>query len=184
MIKKKCIGLTGRMGCGKGEAAEFLKEKGYRYISLSDIVREEVARRGKEINRAEMMDVGNSLRESGGAGVLGRLVREKITASVREKWVIDGIRNPSEVEELRKIDSFFLLGVDAHIEVLLNRMKSRGRGTDLADEAELKKRLDREWGIGEPEGGQQVGKCMGMADVTITNNKDLTDLKTALLELL
>ncbi|MFC2155923.1 hypothetical protein ACFLRB_05490 [Acidobacteriota bacterium] len=59
------------MVSGKGEVAEFLKKKGYRYISLSDIVREEVARLSREVTRTEMQDIGNRLRNSGGAGVLG-----------------------------------------------------------------------------------------------------------------
>jgi dephospho-CoA kinase len=164
------------MASGKGEVAAFFKQEGYRYISLSDIVREEVARLGKDVTRAEMQDIGNSLRTSGGAGVLGKRVREKIDPAGPQKWIIDGIRNPAEVIELRKIDSFYLIGIDTGIDIIISRIKSRNRDTDNAEKAELKKRLDREWGIGEPEDGQQVGKCLEMADFTIHNDSSLKKL--------
>ncbi len=184
MNRKWCIGLTGRMASGKGEVAEFLKKKGYRYISLSDIVREEVVRLGRKVTRAEMQDIGNSLRKYGGAGVLGTRVREKIEASAREKWVIDGIRNPAEVYELKKLESFNLIGIDTGIDIIISRIKSRNRDTDKATDSELKKRLDREWGIEEPEDGQQVGKCMKIADFFIYNDRSLPELRVEILKIL
>jgi len=178
------IGLTGRMGSGKGEVAKILKKQDFTYISLSDIVREEVARRGKEVNRAEMQDIGNSLRNAGGAGVLGKMVREKVTGSNQNKWVIDGIRNPAEVEELRKMPGFTLVAIDSPVESILTRLESRSRQTDLAGKEELKKRLDREWGIGEPPEGQRVGPCMELADVTIVNRQGLKELRKAVFNFL
>ncbi|MFC2155924.1 hypothetical protein ACFLRB_05495 [Acidobacteriota bacterium] len=67
--------------------------------------------------------------------------------------MIDGIRNPAEVYELRKLSFFYLIGIDAGIDIIISRMKTRNRDTDKAKDAELKKRFDREWGIGEPEDG-------------------------------
>ncbi len=184
MKHKLCIGLTGRMGSGKGEAAAILLEYGFNYISLSDIVREEVDRRDKMVDRSRMQDIGNSMRKAGGAGILGKRVREKITASSQEKWVIDGIRNPAEISELRKMDDFYLLGIEARLPIILSRLKSRKRDDDKAGDADLKKRLDREWGIGEPAEGQQVGKCMSLADFTITNEKTLPYLRREILWLI
>lgn len=178
------IGLTGRMGSGKGEVVKFLEQAGYRYISLSDIVREEMARAKKELDRSQMQDFANNLRKTSGAGILGRRVREKIEASGHGCWVIDGIRNPAEVMELRKLAGFFLVGIDARTEIILARLRSRRRSTDHADEAELKKRLSREWGVGEPDDGQQVGRCMAMADFTIDNDESLDELQEATKRLL
>ncbi|MCP4153391.1 MAG: AAA family ATPase [bacterium] len=177
MTKRICIGLTGRMGSGKGEAVKILEAMDFKYISLSDIVREEIAKLGRDVSRAETQDIGNRLRKEGGAGVLGKRVREKIEATSIEKWVVDGVRHPIEVSELKKINGFLLMGIKAEIQLLIDRMKKRKRSTDSTDEKELKKRLDREWGIGEPEDGQHVGKCMAIADVTIENNTSLDELK-------
>jgi dephospho-CoA kinase len=183
-MKHTCIGLTGRMGSGKGEVIKILEPMGFKYISLSDMVREEIAKLGRDVSRSETQDIGNRMRREGGAGVLGIRVREKIIASTNQKWVIDGIRNPAEVAQLRKLDTFFLLGVDIDKDILLERIKNRNHSYDNGDDKELEKRLDREWGIGEPEDGQQVGKCMDITDITIYNNSSLDDLRTGIIEAL
>ena len=188
MKTKNCIGLTGRMGSGKGEVVKILEKMSFKYISLSDMVREEIAGRmppGREVSRRETQDVGNRLRKEGGAGILGKRVRQKIESMDDiERWVIDGIRNPAEVMELRRLHGFYLLGIQAPISTLLNRIKSRKRGTDLDDDDALLNHMEREWGNGEPQDGQQVGKCMEMADYIIENVNTLDDLKTDILKVL
>ncbi len=180
MSSKLRLGLTGRMGSGKGEFVRLLEERGFRYASLSDMVRAEAARLGRPVSRAEMQDIGNRLRRDGGAGVLGRRVRELVEAAAEDRWVIDGIRNPAEVEELRRLEGFVLLGIDADIDVILQRMRRRGRDTDRSSEDELRQRLAREWGDGEPEGGQRVGACLRLADHVIRNDGTLGELEAAL----
>jgi dephospho-CoA kinase len=175
-----CIGLTGRMASGKGEAVRILGGYGFQYVSLSDIVRREAAKVDPVVSRSRMQDIGNRLRAAGGAGVLGRMVREMILAAPGERWVIDGIRNPAEVRELKKIGAFFLIGIDCDIPTILARMKERGRATDAVSEGELRAGLEREWGLGEPEGGQQVGPTLAQADFTVANDGTLADLKTRL----
>lgn len=171
------------MASGKGEVANILADRAFSYISLSDIVREEAGKQsrsgdnGDGISREQMQDLGNRLRAEGGAGVLARIVVEKIQSSPPGRWIIDGIRNPAEVDHLRTLRPFYLIGVRALRETILLRMKHRGRGTDIADTGELEKRLDREWGGDEPEDGQQVGRCMHMTDFIVENNHTINDLK-------
>ncbi|MCJ7524218.1 MAG: dephospho-CoA kinase [Candidatus Aminicenantes bacterium] len=181
---KLCIGLTGRMASGKGEVVRILNGYGFHYISLSDIVRSEAAKVDPRVNRSQMQDIGNRLRREGGAGVLGRMVRERIAAAAEKRWVIDGIRNPAEVLELKKLDVFFLIGIESSMQNIMARLKDRGRVTDLAAEKELWASLEREWGIGEPAGGQQVGPCLSMADFIVANNGTLAEFKTRLDEVL
>ena len=59
MKGKLCIGLTGRMASGKGEAIRVLNHYGFHEISLSDIVRDEARKAGKEITRSQMQDIGD-----------------------------------------------------------------------------------------------------------------------------
>ncbi len=172
------IGLTGSMASGKGELARFLKGLNFSYISLSDMVREAASQKGqKNISRQDMQNIGNQLRQQGGPGILAKRVREKINSTKKKTWIIDGIRNPEEVVELKKLPHFYLIGVKSDLEVLLKRLNSRNRETDQAQPSELKQVLRREWGNGEPAGGQQVGQCMEMADFTIENNGSLIELK-------
>ncbi len=183
-MEKNHIGLTGMMASGKGEVVKILKNLGYKYISLSDIVREEVVATGKQISRSEMQDIGNKLREKGGPGILGKMIFEKISALHPEKWVIDGIRNPHEVTELRKLEPFSLIAVSAKRELIVKRLIDRMRDTDLADHDQLNKRLDREWGEGEPEDGQQVGKCFKISDYLLDNNGNIGELKNKVIKII
>ena len=153
------LGLTGRMGSGKGEIISMLtQEFDFCDISLSDIVREEAAKTNREINRLTMQDIGNRLRKKEGAGVLGKRIYQKISRSNKEKWIIDGIRNPAEITELKKLQKFYLIGITTDLDILIGRIQNRRRQTDMADREEINNRLEREWGKNEPAEGQQVGK--------------------------
>jgi pantetheine-phosphate adenylyltransferase len=154
------------MASGKGELARFLKRLNFSYISLSDMVRETANQKGqKNISRQDMQNIGNQLRQQGGPGILAKRVREKINSTKKKTWIIDGIRNPEEVVELKKLPHFYLIGVKSDLEVLLKRLNSRNRETDQAQPSELKQVLRREWGNGEPAGGQQVGQSNGHIDI-------------------
>jgi len=171
------IGLTGRMGSGKGEIVRILEVLNFSHITLSSMIREEAKKRGVSDERESLMEVGNSMRSTFGAGVLALKSLEKIMVSDTENWVIDGIRNPAEIIELRKGNNVFIIGVDPDLEIIIERILSRGRSGDAVYRDQIIAKMDREWGKGEPVDGQQVGKCMEMVDKTICNNGTLEDLK-------
>ena len=173
----KYIGLTGYMGSGKGELVKLLKKRGYRQISLSDAVREEATKRGLEHSRENLQRVGNELRGDGGAGVLGTKIFDAIKREADENWVIDGIRNPSEYEELKKLPDFKMVGVNAAPKTLIERLKERSREGSVMTEDSIQARLAKERGEGEPPEGQQVKKCLDEADFLILNEGTLDDLE-------
>lgn len=164
------IGLTGPNGSGKGEAAQYLKDKGLAYFSLSDVVREEASQRGLEPSRDNLIKIGNDLRSKLGAGILAKRIREKIAGDA----VVDSIRNPSEIKELRKEEDFFLLGIDAPISIRFKRSLERGRIGDGATLEEFQKREEMENSADVSH--QQLGKCMNMADLVILNDGDIRAL--------
>lgn len=171
------IGLTGPMGSGKGEIGKILEPKGFKYISLSDMVRKEATQRGVLNERPKLQDLGNEMRQAEGAGVLGKRVREEILQSGENLWVIDGVRNPAEIVELRQLPEFRLVGVTAERDVLVQRVLSRQDTGDSQSEVEIMDQLEREHGRGEPEDGQQVAKCIDQADFLILNEGTLVDLQ-------
>jgi len=192
------IGLTGSMGCGKGEIVKILQKEDFLYITLSMMVREEARKRGIEEEREKLMEVGNSMRREEGSGVLARRAVAKILASGHDKWVIDGIRNPAEIDELRKINAgrekadfvgvvdgkdfrAFIVGVNTEMELLISRILSRTREGDAKTRDEIIRKIDRELGVGEPEDGQQVAKCLQKVDVMIDNNGTLEELSNGFL---
>src|SRR3989338_1290539 len=114
MTCKMIIGLTGANASGKGEAAGYLKSKGFEYYSLSDILREEAKARGIELSRENLIKLGNELRTKNRPSILADLVIKNIKA--KGNYVIDSIRNPFEVKALRKLSGFILIGIDAPVE--------------------------------------------------------------------
>lgn len=174
------IGLTGPMGCGKGEIVKILEDKGFKYIRLSSMVREEARRQGLPETREMLQDIGNKMRNEGGVGVLATKALSKIKQDGGD-FVVDGIRNPGEIDALRAGPDVHILGVKASRDILVDRIVGRGREGDAAEREEIFMKLDREWGVGEPEDGQQVGKCMDMVDETLVNEGTLEDLEEAFL---
>jgi len=49
------------------------------------------------------------MRKEGGAGILAKRALETIKNSDHDKWVVDGIRNPAEVDELKMEKTLVLL---------------------------------------------------------------------------
>jgi len=171
------IALTGYMGSGKGVVSDMLKERGYKYISLSDMVREEATARGLEHTRENLQNVGNELRSQHGAGVLGMKVREAVEREPDIKWVIDGIRNPACIEELKELLGLKVVGVSANDELLVDRMLARRREGLSITRDDMYARLKREKGEGEPVDGQQVRKCLDNVDYFMLNEGTLEDLE-------
>jgi dCMP deaminase len=160
------IGLTGRNGAGKGEVARYLEKKSFYYFSLSDVIREEIRMRGAEPTRERLIAVGNELRQRFGAHILA----ERILAKVEDDkhYIIDSIRNPSEVETFRSAKHFRLIRVEAPAEIRFQRILARRRESDpqtIDEFVELENR--------EAEGddtSQNLVRVELMADHTLTND--------------
>ena len=166
------IGITGTNAAGKGEAAKYLIEHHeFQSYSLSDVLREELATVGAEASRENLIEKGNRLREDEGPGVLARRIVDRIQRIpnyVTANIVIDSIRNPSEVEELRKLPGFYLVVIDAPVEVRFERERARGRvgaAASLEQFIELEN-LERST---DPH-KQQLDTVMKMADRQISNH--------------
>lgn len=171
------IGLTGYLATGKGVVADILKEKGFKYASLSDTVREEATNQGLEHTRENLIKVGNELRKEHGAGYFARKIAEKVVEEKETNWVIDGIRNPLESKELQKLNDFYLIGISSSPETIIKRVLSRKRDGDSMMEEKIREKLDIEKGKGQPADGQQVAKCIDISDYLIVNEGSVDDLK-------
>lgn len=164
------LGLTGRIASGKEEVAEYFIKKDFIPFSLSEEVRKEARRRGIEITRSNLQDLGNVLRAEQGLGVLVRRVREEFQEEY--DFVVGGIRNTGEISELKKFDRFKLISLDAPVKVRYKRILSRKNQGDGKTYEEFLKADQRDFGE-NIESGQQVEKCMEMADFKIINDSSL-----------
>ncbi len=169
------------MGCGKGEIVKLLQAKGFDYVTLSSMVRTEAKQRGIEETRENLMMVGNGMRKIGGAGILAKKALQMIKDSANQNWVVDGIRNPVEILELRKQKDTLIVAIEVDKNLLVKRILSRARANDPVSKEEVLKKIDRELGLNEPEDGQQVAKCIKMADIVVSNNGTLEEFKNSFL---
>jgi dCMP deaminase len=164
------IGLTGSLAAGKGVVSEYLKKKGFVYLSLSDELRQIAKERKIELTRANLQNLGNLLREEEGVGVLAKLMVEKIDSQEYKNAIVDGIRNPAELSELEGLKNFFLVSVDAPDKIRFERMVERNRESDPINWSEFVKVDRKDKGVGERVTGQGVGKCMKRAKFVLIND--------------
>ena len=169
------IGLTGPNASGKGEAAGFLVKRDFSYHSLSDLIREEAVSRGLTTGRDDLISVGNDLRMCGGAGVLAEMVIPRLGG----RDLVDSIRNPAEVEALRRVEGFVLLAVTAPAEIRYRRALQRSRPGDPLEtlEAFLAKEREEESPLIT---NQQLSATAALADHVLVNDSDIETLRSGL----
>lgn len=170
------VGLVGPIASGKQVLADFLKERGFAYVSLSDEVRKETKKRGLPIIRENLQDVGNALRRELGNDILARRALATIDQETN-LLVVDSIRNYAEMEHLRKHLPIKIIGVDAPAELRLERYLARAieRHEDgiTADDFWRADKRDRGENMAS---GQQVDICLLGSDLVIDNqfkNKEI-----------
>lgn len=166
----KVIGLTGTIASGKTSVKDAItRKKSADYVTLSSLIMEEtIKKRGLSVDRFNKQNLGNELRQRYGNDVLVKTAWNFMQKN-KEILIIDGIRNPGEVEFLRKNlgKDFVLIAVDAPRELRWQRVQSRNRPTDPKTFEEFIKLDERDQGANEPEYGQQVRKCIEMADFVL-----------------
>lgn len=175
------IGLTGKNGSGKGEVAEFLKSRGFAYYSLSDEIRVEMKEKGVEVTRDNLIQFANKLRNENGPSYLAEKIMRRLSPD--KNYVVDSIRNPFEVEELRKRSDFHLISVTAEPKTRFERLKNRGRESDPT---EYKKFLEidaKEASSADPS-TQQMDRTHDMADAVVENDTTLEDLHNKVKDIL
>jgi len=176
------IGVTGFLAAGKGEvSAIFVEKYGFKKLAFGDAVREEAQKRGTLSTRENLQKIGDEMRiKHGGNYWLNRLLEK---TEPGKKYVFEGIRNPSEIDSLRKIKDFVLIGIDAPFEIRAMRtiQKQRNRKEDEVTLEEFKI-LDNNDKQGQSGLGQQTQKCFNQADFVIINDGTLTDLQNKVKE--
>ena len=179
------IGVVGQIASGKGILVKYLIEKlGFISYSLSSAVHREIEKKGiKKYTRQMLQDVGDEMRRREGGEVLARRVIEQLNQSesvksvIGNRFIIDGIRNPAEIEFLRNNSNFILIGVKANRELRFKRLLFRGKEWDPKSYEDFLKVDRRDLGVGQQKSGQQVGKCLAYCDYVLTNNKNIKDFE-------
>jgi len=175
------IGLVGKNASGKGTVADLLTERGFVYTSCSDIIREEIVARGLEVTRENLIETGRDLRREGGPGALAEMILKKLEPNTH--YIVDSIRNPGEVDVLRRRAEFVLIEVTASEHVRFARLVARARPGDPTTLEKFRELEAREL-QSDDSAAQQLVATAALADVALSNDAGPTELRAALEALL
>lgn len=138
-MNNRIIGLAGTNGSGKDTVGHILADKyGYLFVSVTELLRAEAAKRGVEPNRENLRTISAEWRrESGQLGVLvDKAVAEYKKAAGRYNGVaIASLRNPGEADRVHELGGT-MVWVDADPRIRYERIQTnaaaRGRAAEDA----------------------------------------------------
>lgn len=174
----KVIGVSGMPGSGKGVVSRLAKKYGFKIIIMGDVIREEALKRKEDVGETAV-----DLRREYGPQVVAKICIEKIQKksnleSASNKYLIEGIRSPHEVELFQeKFPEFSLISVFSKTKTRFRRISKRKRFDDSDLFLEFKKRDQRELGFG-------IGTVIATSDYLIVNEGPLWKFKREIKKIL
>jgi len=121
------IGLSGRIGSGKGTAAEYLKKK-YKadLVVFSDILNDILDRLHIPITRYSLQQLGKSLRSGMGRDVIVNAMKADLETSKSKVIVVDGVRFRNEAKMVKDVPNSALIFIDVPVHIRYERSLKRG----------------------------------------------------------
>ncbi len=171
----KLIGLAGTNASGKDSVGHMLAERhGWLFVSVSDILRGELKKRGLTIERENMRALSAEWRRKSGPGVLIDKAVEIFRSSVDEYkgLAIASLRNPVEVDRVHQLGGV-VVWTDGDPEVRFERLAKRMRSDE--DRKTFEQFMAEEHTEMQPSGGDaglNGAAVKAKADVFITNNSN------------
>ena len=175
---KRVIGLTGMPGSGKSLVVKAAQELSYDVVTMGDVIREETAKKGLELNPANVGKVMLELRATNGHNVIADKCIPKIERKQNTKVMVDGIRSLVEADAFKNhFSKFVLIAVHASPEQRFTRLSTRSRSDDPKTFDAFIERDTRELSVG-------LGNAIAMAEFIIINDNDIDTLKSRVREIL
>ena len=172
MERKLIVGVTGTHASGKDTVASYIcKKYNTSDYSTSEEIGYELTTRGMDHSRPNKFTVANEIRETLGTGELAKRAMARVKENIA---VVSAIRNMGEIEYLKQNSNFYLIAVDAPIDMRYDRAMKRERFGDGKTLAEFKAGEEQEINAGIM--GQQLVPCMRLADYFIVNDGTLEHL--------
>ena len=185
----KIIGIGGTNGSGKDTAGEILAgEHGFRFISVTDMLREECRARGLPVERKNLRMISAEWRrEQGlGVGVDKALAVYRADKNDYNGLAIASLRNPGESTRVHELGGQ-VWWTDANPELRYQRVIGADRGRSGEDSKTYEQFLEEEAAEMHPsEGADETAlhsaAVRDIADVTITNEGSLDEFKQSIAE--
>jgi dephospho-CoA kinase len=178
----KIIGVAGANGSGKDTVGELLaKHHNYLFISVTDLLRQELIKRGKTTERANMRELSIEWRRQYGLGVL---VDHAVAQyeKVKDQYagvIMASLRNPYEADRVHELDGT-VVWVDADPKIRFARVQSGQRAGRAGDDNKTFEQFVAEEEAEMHASGDaatlDMSEVKKRADITIIN--DSSDIKT------
>ena len=178
----RVIGLSGTNGAGKDAVGLFLaREHNYLFISVTDLMREELKRRGLSPEREHMRALSAEWRREFGLSVLVDRAMQSY-AAVADQYVgvvMSSLRNPAEAVRIHELGGT-MIWVDADPQVRYKRVSGNARpGRSANDNKTFEQFLAEEkaemYGTGDAT-SLNMSAVRDQCDLTIMN--DGSDMQT------
>tara|TARA_B100000900_G_scaffold241356_1_gene205236 strand:+ start:428 stop:973 length:546 start_codon:yes stop_codon:yes gene_type:complete len=171
MAENRVIVLSGPPGSGKAAVGHILEERGWKLLSLGDVVRSEVVSRNLETTPSNIGLVAQNMRDEFGPAIVMERLLPDIEANVEHSHVVvDGLRQIEELERLQSSQPrMIVIAIDAPESQRRERINFRSR----SDDGNFDEREAREWGWG-------LEMVMQLADLTIKNEGTEEDFKASI----
>lgn len=169
------IGIGGTNGSGKDTLGEILAEKhGFRFISLTDMLRAECRERGLSVERENLRMISAEWREKGGLGApIDKVVAAyEALSETYAGLVTASLRNPGEADRVHELGGT-VVWVDAGPKVRYERVIGSNRGRDGEDNKTFEQFLQEEHDEMYPKPG---ASATSLATIEVKKRSDVTIL--------
>ncbi|HEY8999481.1 MAG TPA: AAA family ATPase [Candidatus Saccharimonadales bacterium] len=181
----RLVGLSGTNGAGKDSVGLLLAQKHrFLFISVTDILREELRNRGVPVDRLHLRELSAEWRREFGLAVLvDRAVKQyEAVQDTYDGLVLASLRNPSEADRVHELGGT-MVWVDADPKVRYERIRAnaqaRNRGGE--DDVTFEQFLEQEEAemhppkTGADEATLDMASVKERCDLTLFNNSSSLD---------
>lgn len=159
----KLYGLAGTNGAGKDSVGEMLAERrGYLFVSVSDLLREEARKRGLPIEREVLRTISAEWRREHGLGVLVDRAVALAEQGGYKGVIAVPMRNPGEANRVHELGGT-LIWVDADPKVRYDRIFTRKRSAE--DDKTFEEFLEEERIEMQHSGDEATLNMQGVKDI-------------------
>ncbi len=179
-MEKRIFGFIGMIASGKDTTADYLvKNYQAQQIKFSSSLTDVLKRLYIPTARENYQVLSKSLRENFGQDLFSKIVASDVNSATANIVVVDGVRRPMDIENLKNIPGFKLVAIDVDAQTRFERIKNRKEKQDDAtktwEEFQAEDKAESEIAIPD---------LMQQADIKIDNNGSVEDLYKQLDELI
>jgi dephospho-CoA kinase len=125
-MQKIILGLVGDLAAGKGTIAKYLHEKySANTYKFSTMLRDILDRIYVEKSRENLQVISTFIRENYGQDVMSKVIAKDVENDPGNIVVVDGIRRPTDITYLKKLEGFHLIYITADQKTRWERLVKR-----------------------------------------------------------